>query len=289
MDASEYIALLKQPENIRLEETTALETLIEKYPYFQSARALHLRGLSNLNSFRYNDALKKTAAYTTDRTVLFDLITSEEFLQNRIAETIASRDRNLGDIEVNAEEINVKGNTLVEQVHLGSEQEAERILDPSVFVPATQSISEAEQQLGIGSPIDFDRSEKHSFSEWLKLSSCQPLAQKVPNSEQKGKTKAPVPKEVSRKFDLIDKFIKNNPKIVPKADRNKETTSVNLAINTSVEQEELMTETLARVYLEQKRYKNAIQAYKILSLKYPEKSGFFADQIKAIKKLQQDN
>ena len=48
----------------------------------------------------------------------------------------------------------------------------------------------------------------------------------------------------------------------------------------------LMTETLAKVYLEQKKYENAIQAYRILSLKYPEKSGFFADQIKRVQILQ---
>jgi lipopolysaccharide biosynthesis regulator YciM len=46
-----------------------------------------------------------------------------------------------------------------------------------------------------------------------------------------------------------------------------------------------MTETLARVYLQQKNYKKAIQAYKILILKNPEKSGFFADQIRAVEKL----
>ena len=44
-----------------------------------------------------------------------------------------------------------------------------------------------------------------------------------------------------------------------------------------------MTETLAKVYLAQNNYKKAIQAYRILSLKYPEKSGFFADRISAIK------
>ena len=46
-----------------------------------------------------------------------------------------------------------------------------------------------------------------------------------------------------------------------------------------------MTETLAKVYVQQKNYKKAITAYKILILKYPEKSGFFADQIRAIEKL----
>jgi cytochrome c-type biogenesis protein CcmH/NrfG len=46
-----------------------------------------------------------------------------------------------------------------------------------------------------------------------------------------------------------------------------------------------MTETLARIYLEQGKYKEALQAYRILILKYPEKSSFFADQIKAVEKL----
>ena len=48
-----------------------------------------------------------------------------------------------------------------------------------------------------------------------------------------------------------------------------------------------MTETLARVYLEQKKYSKAIQAYEILILKYPEKSTFFANRISDIKILQQ--
>jgi hypothetical protein len=50
-----------------------------------------------------------------------------------------------------------------------------------------------------------------------------------------------------------------------------------------------MTETLARVYLEQHKYDKAIQAYEILILKYPEKSSFFADRITDIQILQQNN
>jgi hypothetical protein len=47
-----------------------------------------------------------------------------------------------------------------------------------------------------------------------------------------------------------------------------------------------MTETLAKIYLEQKKYSQAIQAYDILILKYPEKSVFFANRIEEIKQLQ---
>ena len=90
---------------------------------------------------------------------------------------------------------------------------------------------------------------------------------------------------IKKKYDRIDKFIASNPKIVP----TEQSTTIDISQSSTINQNELMTETLARVYLEQKKYKNAIQAYKILSLKYPEKSSFFADRIKAVEKLRKDN
>ncbi len=84
------------------------------------------------------------------------------------------------------------------------------------------------------------------------------------------------------KDNLIDTFIQNNPKIIP-LEKGKNFTT---PIPKNTQDNALMTETLASVYLAQKKYENAIQAYKILSLKYPEKSGFFADEIKRIQILQ---
>ena len=89
----------------------------------------------------------------------------------------------------------------------------------------------------------------------------------------------------STKIGLIDKFIETKPKIQPVS---KTTVNQDLSPESSSENESLMTETLAKVYLEQQKFDNAIKAYRILSLKYPEKSGFFADQIKAIKILQKN-
>ena len=89
-----------------------------------------------------------------------------------------------------------------------------------------------------------------------------------------------------KKFELIDKFINENPKIIPSENA---APKVALKASSKIDKNELMTQTLAKVYLEQKKYKKAIQAYKILSLKYPEKSGFFADRIKAVEKIQKEN
>jgi hypothetical protein len=136
----------------------------------------------------------------------------------------------------------------------------------------------------MGKPLEFSKSEKHSFTEWLKLSSAKPVERTL-KTEVKTTTDKKEAIDRQRKFALIDRFISSNPKIVPKKDQ---VPNINLAEN-EIEAEGLMTETLAHVYLEQKKYKKAVQAFKILSLKYPEKSGFFADQIKAIKKIQQNN
>jgi hypothetical protein len=94
--------------------------------------------------------------------------------------------------------------------------------------------------------------------------------------------------EMERKFELIEKFIQEKKKPSPSLKTTSESdleNNINLAAPFTKSSESLMTETLAKVYLQQKNYTKAIQAYKILILKNPEKSGFFADQIRAIQKL----
>ena len=61
----------------------------------------------------------------------------------------------------------------------------------------------------------------------------------------------------------------------------------NVAKESLVENSELVTPTLAKVYLEQGHYQKALSTYKKLSLKYPEKNSFFAAQIKLITKLKE--
>ncbi len=92
MNVQDFTYLLQNPDKVVTPiQTKQLEDVLEEYPYFQAARALQLKGLKNLNSFKYNNALKKTAAYSTDRDVLFDFITSKDFLQNSIANSISGK------------------------------------------------------------------------------------------------------------------------------------------------------------------------------------------------------
>jgi tetratricopeptide (TPR) repeat protein len=261
LNISDLNYLLNKPEATNEKQTIALENVVLQYPYFQAARALHLKGLFNQESFRYNYELKKTAAYTTDRTILFEFITSENFTTIQ-QEKIDAIQKYILDIDVHAiEKIIPETNSTVEKEN-------------------EEFTSTPEDKLGIGVPISFSKSEKHSFQEWLQLTKLNPIQRDILENGLN------LEAEKQKKIALIDKFIEANPKIPPIKD-NGHTTENN--IKSIEEPTHLMTETLAKVYLEQKKYNKAIQAYEILILKYPEKSSFFADQINEIKNLQQNN
>ena len=96
---------------------------------------------------------------------------------------------------------------------------------------------------------------KKSFIDWIK--SAKPLTE---NEDLNSKT--------DMLFDLFRDFSNSKNKRKVK----------------KIKKEDYMTETLAELYIEQKKFKEALRAYEILSLKYPEKISLFADQIIFLKK-----
>jgi len=256
MNLIEFTTILKRPGSISIDQTQDLTNILDEFPYFQAAHFLYLNGLKNQNSFKYNNSLKKTAAYTTDRSILFDHITSFNF--------------------------NFTNDHTKDDVHHIEVAHYETIS----VTPAEDIVSESKEPLPIGKPFEFDKTEGHSFNEWLQITSIEPIAREGESSstEQIEGRKITNPVISSTKnFDLIEKFIATNPKLMPnRSDNNNDISGESI-----IENENLMTETLAHVYLEQKKYKKAITAFTVLSLKYPEKSSFFANQIEAIKKLQE--
>ncbi|WDF60585.1 hypothetical protein PQ462_04245 [Flavobacterium sp. KACC 22758] len=169
------------------------------------------------------------------------------------------------------------------------EIETPEIETSEIEIPET--VKEAQENLEIGKPIDFSVSEKHSFQEWLQLARAEPIDRSESENGEKKTTETTeivtVEEEKKKKAEIIDRFIETNPKISP-IKPTMATPPIQLNSNEE-DNSYLMTETLARVYLEQKKYTKAIQAYEILILKYPEKISFFADRISDIKILQQNN
>jgi len=297
----DFTVLLQNPQEVNAAQISGLTSIIAKHPYFQPARTLYLKGLKNNGSFKYNQELKVTAAHTTDRSVLFDFITSDAFNQNEISKQIKQNLEHLKTLEINdANDISVNKSVTIDDALKQQIDDTQGVLDPNLFeekskneTPITanttavlETETDLEAQLEIGKPLDFSKNETHSFAEWLNITRFDPIEREAPIEEktvEKEEIKVP---PTQKKFDLIDKFLSANPKIKPSKELKP---TPNLAKTHEVQNDELMTETLARIYLEQKNYNKAIQSYKILSLKYPEKSGFFADQIKAVKQLQEKN
>ena len=81
---------------------------------------------------------------------------------------------------------------------------------------------------------------------------------------------------------IIKRFIQTEPQI--KHPTDVKLNNENKAKKSSEDSDELITETLARIYTEQMLYPKAIMAYKKLMLKFPEKSLYFAGQIEQLEK-----
>ncbi len=276
MNKEDFISLAFHPKTIGNEQIIALESVLEEYPFFQAAQVLYLKGLKKQGSFKYNNTLKKVAATTTNRTVLFDFITldSLDYTEKTLEEVSL-----LKNIEVVDEKI-------IEHLSLSIKTQ-EKEQTEKVSIKEQAKIIRIEEELQLGKPLEFDKNDSFSFNEWLTLSPKKEIIRdenhkkelKTPSLIKKNKNKS-----LDKQVNLIESFIAKKPKI--KTDKNQEIKDI--AVGSVEENTHLMTETLAKVYLEQKKYDKAKQAFSILSLKYPEKSSFFADKIKSIEFLQKN-
>ena len=273
--------LLVTPKDITKDSSDALQNVLAQYPYFQSAHALLLKSLYIEESKQYNQALKTTAAYTLDRDILFDFITSSAFTCYKPLITVESTVEIEDPLETNPAKSTSTVDVLLDTFNNQAQQESTTAVAENNTIETAETTAEEltniEEKLEIGKPLLFSTEEKHSYTEWLKLTNFTPIQRE---EEKK------VLSEQEKNISIIDKFIETNPRIVPS--KKPITVPVNIELSTQ-ENTSLMTETLAKIYLEQKKYQKAIQAYEILILKYPEKSSLFADQILNIKSLQQHN
>ena len=139
---------------------------------------------------------------------------------------------------------------------------------PEAVIEKTKDESKQEPAWEAPEVREMPFSEKASFLQWL-------------NAETRV---APAPAVDKQKADAAGSDIKKIIRELPKFEGNKRDGKINVFSLEADGQGRFVTETLAEIYLKQGLFEKAIKSYEVLSLKYPEKSSFFADRIRAIKK-----
>lgn len=257
--------LLNHPFEVQLSDVAILQDEIDQYPYFSMLRTLLLFGLKEHDHPSYQEELKKTSIYSPSRVALYHYLQKERQENSQLEENISEE----------VEEIHVAENN-------SSSDETVIFLDDSNSV---EWIEETDQdEVEISSNTQEETSENItqkalSFNEWLKV------ANQKKSDFAVEKPQPTSPSERDLKFQLIDEFIEKAPKITPVKHLDAQPKSIKN--ETSNEYSDLMTETLAQIYTQQKKYDKAIRAYKILSIKYPEKYDFFQEKIDEIEYLKE--
>jgi hypothetical protein len=149
----------------------------------------------------------------------------------------------------------------------------------SDIVEENPNVTEPREEVKLFSNHD---NQPKDFYSWLHLNDAtkkeEKIEIKIESPEEEKEHPSVIPKgQVKNLDDLIDKFIRNDPRITPsKAEFYSPTNIAKLSI---VDQEEFVSETLAKIYEKQGYFDKAIKVYQKLSLKFPEKNSYFASLI----------
>ncbi|MDR2811321.1 MAG: hypothetical protein LBB84_12360 [Tannerellaceae bacterium] len=245
MDATELYRFMEDASLLNKDTLPGLKQLVDDYPYFQTARMLYLKNLAMLNDIQFGVELNKTAIYIPDRKMLYMFIEDVRLILKK--HTVQE------PLPEEQNPFDLIDTFLKDQ--LGEEPDPTIVLPPSV-----------NQDYVLWSIREGQSLEDGNLSPALKH---EDLINKYLEDEEQGGR---------RWMDTDDTTQYATPDSIGKLNQNEEEGGKSL-------DDSYFTETLARVYIRQKRYAKALEIIRNLSLKYPEKNIYFADQIRFLEKL----
>ncbi|MDP6909256.1 MAG: hypothetical protein QF371_07115 [Flavobacteriales bacterium] len=262
MTQDQFYTWMENPSTMNADSVRALRDITERYPYFQAAQMMLAKNLKQENHIDQLNQLHLAAVCVPDRKVFYD------YMHDKKRKELISPVKPLVDKEQESKPEVVE----VKTTHL--------LPDELIPEPIIYQLEKAELP---DIPIQEEKDaatksepEELSFSEWLAYMRDGKAEQnqhqpKVPKTKQVGKSKV----------ELIDQFLSDEPRKEIK--KRAEFFNPQKAASKSMEEDfTVVSETLAKIYEKQQKYELAIQAYQALSLKYPEKSTYFAARLKEL-------
>ncbi len=313
MQAKEFINYIKNPNSLEKNSVKDLQKLVNDFPYFQSAHLLLSLASKKWDASVYQKSLKKTAIVVTNRSHLFNLIQQFEISNSVIEDSDHQKlvvEEVLEPID-STKELNILKATelLIEnsdseitetEFQQKTKPNAEEVLENEIAKQVVSAI--VEKQMFNLSDTQFlfkQNKEPETFTDWLRLiqkSNKQLSAENIldTNTEnnsdiktrlEKGKiiTQESALNKKLKNLALIDKIIENSPGQIKIKDDQKFYSPEHNAKESLLENEHLVSETLAKIYALQGSVNKAVRAYEILSLKFPQKSVYFASLIQKLK------
>ena len=239
--------LINHPEKMDRDTLYELRSILALYPYFQTVRLLMLQNLFLLHDPSFDEELRRAAIYISDRKVLFRMVEAAHYGLRNMRKPSAPPATKEESRTISLID-NFLDNIPVEPMPKEKRHRRPTPADATVdYVAYLMELDEAEEQ-----------------------------PDNAPGKPQ------------LRGQSLIDNFIeKDNGKIVlsdtveftPQLDSNEGDKEGKQG------EESFFTETLARIYIKQGRYSKALEIIQRLSLIYPKKNAYFADQIRFLQKL----
>jgi len=265
MTKEELMALLRDPDQTG-QSVSELNRVIEENPYFHTGHQLYIKGLQQTDEKQMSLQLGKTALSVRDRGVLYNYLNRPSSFRQQPS---VSPDQ--GEMYAPF----VPGNTFVQH-------EAD-IHNIQSVMPEPSSPQQSSLTMGGGWQNAEEKTiveEKIMSSEQLMDIVRRQLEQiNSPSETDVSQASSDDVTEVKENRDLIDTFLNSNPKIIP--DENH---SYQVDLTESLqENQDILTETLADIYITQGHKSKAVEIYEHLILKYPEKHIYFAAQIERLK------
>jgi len=293
MDATDIIRFLgtKHYSPADLEE---VKDLCRNYPMFNIAHMLKVR-IKEVLGYDKEEDLKVAAVYSSDRRKLYKLVNeviqppfpdpgNEEFPDEPGGIQFSDEPQHQADVIIEHHAPYAASAPDEDLLELDDESDGEAFtLDEN-----SEARSKEDPKPEVPIPDNLEPpGEKELTSETL----IEAVVKGETDLEEPGPERMDIPviDEIERKSaisantSLIHNFITEEPGPI-RADK-KTSLKGDASLSSIREHDGFITDTLAQIYVKQGLYAKAIYAYEKLSLKYPEKSAYFAAQIEKIRNI----
>ncbi len=276
MTAVQLQQWIQHPETLNQDSLYELRTLVARYPYFQSIRLLYLKNLYLLHDVSFGAELRKAVLYVADKRSLFYLIEGENYKLNRNEQSVSILEKDepgidrtlflidaflskMPDVQSQSSELDY---TMDYTAYLLHDDKADDVVENKMRPLRGQDLID-----GFLNKMNAD--EKNLPTEQMNADKSQ-MDKDVLLADVSEESTSPL---ISMPISVND----------DQAEDEEEEKGEDCVVER--EDDSYFTETLAKIYIKQHRYEKALEIIKKLSLNYPKKNAYFADQIRFLEKL----